>query len=150
MAEHILQRTQVVQRPINKVFDFFADPANLERITPPQLGFRILTERPISVAEGTLIDYVLRLRGVPVKWRTEISVWRPPHEFIDRQLKGPYKQWIHRHTFEDIDGSTTLMKDEIRYRLPFEPFGDLGHFLVKKELNFIFGFRHRAIAEIFG
>ncbi len=150
MAEHILQRTQVVQRPINKVFDFFADPANLERITPPQLGFRILTERPISVAEGTLIDYVLRRRGVPVKWRTEISVWRPPHEFIDRQLKGPYKQWIHRHTFEDIDGSTTLMKDEIRYRLPFEPFGDLGHFLVKKELNFIFDFRHRAIAEIFG
>ncbi len=150
MAEHILQRTQVVQRPINNVFDFFADAANLERITPPQLGFRILTERPISVAEGTLIDYVLRLRGVPVKWRTEISVWRPPHEFIDRQLKGPYKQWIHRHTFEDIDGSTTLMKDEIHYRLPFEPFGDLGHFLVKKELNFIFDFRHRAIAEIFG
>ncbi|MEJ7849455.1 MAG: SRPBCC family protein [Pyrinomonadaceae bacterium] len=95
MAEYTLERKLTLDRPIKSVFDFFADAVNLERITPPELKFHIITEQPIEIVKGTLIDYTLKMRGLPVKWRTEISVWDPPHKFGDRQLRGPYKQWIH-------------------------------------------------------
>lgn len=81
-------------------------------------------------------------------WRTEISVWNPPHEFVDRQLKGPYKQWIHRHTFKDLGDGKTQIEDEVKYRLPLEPFGDIMHFLIRRELEYIFNFRQKAVAEI--
>ena len=88
------------------------------------------------------------MRGFPVKWRTEISVWEPPHRFVDQQLRGPYKQWIHTHTFTEIDAEQTLIEDEVRYRLPLEPLGDIAHFLIRRELNYIFDYRQRAVAEI--
>ncbi len=149
MTEHILTRSLTLALPRETVFDFFADAVNLERITPPELGFNITTPQPIDIRQGSLIDYKLNMRGIPVKWRTEILVWKPPHEFVDRQLKGPYKQWIHRHTFTELAENETLIEDEVRYRLPLEPFGDLAHFIVRRELNYIFDFRQKAVAEIF-
>lgn len=149
MAEHILERTQVIKRERAEVFEFFADAANLERITPPELAFHIITAQPIAVEKGTLIDYELKLRGIPLKWKTEITEWNPPHAFVDTALKSPYKQWIHRHTFETGAPGETIMKDVVRYRLPFEPLGDIAHFYVKKELAYIFDYRYRVIEEIF-
>lgn len=148
MAEYILERELVIELPRLEVFSFFADAANLERITPPELSFHIVTQQPIAIREGTLIDYKLRMRGIPMKWRTEISVWEPPYCFVDRQLSGPYRQWIHTHTFTEIDADTTLMNDEVRYRLPLEPLGDAAHFIVRRELEYIFDFRQRAVSEI--
>jgi ligand-binding SRPBCC domain-containing protein len=148
MAEHILEREQIISRPRKQVFDFFADAENLERITPPELNFHIITSQPIDIKKGTMIDYTLKLRGIPISWKTEITQWNPPFDFVDSALKSPYKQWIHLHTFDEKDGKT-IMKDIVRYRLPFEPFGDIGHFIVKKELNYIFDYRYKIIKETF-
>jgi ligand-binding SRPBCC domain-containing protein len=148
MPEHTLKRSLTLDLPRREVFDFFADAANLERITPPELQFHIITPQPINIRKGALIDYQLKLRGLPLKWKTIISVWNPPLEFIDEALKSPYKQWIHRHTFTEIEKNKTLIEDEVKYRLPFEPFGNAAHFFVRRELNYIFDFRQRAVAEI--
>ncbi len=148
MAEHILERNQIIERPLTKVFEFFADAGNLERITPPELNFKIITPQPIDVKKAALIDYQLKLRGIPITWKTEITQWNPPHSFVDTALKSPYKQWIHLHTFEEGTNGETIMKDIVRYRLPLEPLGDLAHFYVKKELNYIFNFRQKAVTEI--
>ena len=148
MAEHILARKLVLNLPRAKVFDFYADAVNLERITPPELRFHIATAQPIDIRQGALIDYRLKLRGLPLIWKTEISVWNPPFEFVDRALKSPYKQWIHRHTFTEIEENKTLIEDEVRYRLPMEPLGDLAHFFVRRELDYIFDFRQKTVAEI--
>lgn len=134
--------------PRERVFAFFADAGNLERITPPQLNFHIVTPQPIEMRPGTLIDYRLRLRGFPITWRTEISIWEPPHRFVDRQLSGPYKQWIHTHTFTGLGPSETLIEDEVRYRLPFEPLGDAAHFIVRRELEKIFDFRQKEVGRL--
>lgn len=150
MAEHILERRQIVARPRREVFDFFADAGNLERITPPELNFHIITPQPIDIKRGALIDYQLKLRGIPITWKTEITEWNPSVSFVDTALKSPYKQWIHRHTFEDGENGETIMQDQVRYRLPFEPLGDLAHWYVKKELNYIFDYRYKVIEEIFG
>lgn len=149
MAEHKIERTQTVARPRAEVFEFFADAGNLERITPPELSFQIITPQPIEIRKGALIDYRLKLRGIPIDWKTEITEWNPPFDFIDSALKSPYKQWIHLHTFEEDAHGGTLMTDLVRYRLPFEPFGDLAHFLVRRELEFIFDFRSKVINEVF-
>jgi ligand-binding SRPBCC domain-containing protein len=145
--EHILTRELTLDLPIEKVFDFFADAGNLERITPPELNFHIVTPQPIKLKKGTLIDYKLKLRGFPVKWQTIISEWNPPFSFTDEALKSPYKQWIHRHTFTKISENETLIKDEVRYRLPFAPFGNLGHWFVRRELNYIFDFRQKKVGQ---
>jgi len=150
MSEHYLKTSLTIDRPREEVFAFFADALNLERITPPELRFHIVTPQPIEIAQGSLIDYELRMRGIPVRWRTEIAVWNPPFEFVDQQLKGPYSQWIHRHTFTEIEPTKTLIEDEVRYRLPLGPFRDLGHFFVKRELKYIFNYRQNAVAEILG
>ncbi len=105
-----LARSTWVPYPIEEVFTFFADAANLERITPPELSFRILTPMPIVLQRGTLIDYRLALFGVPFRWRTEIADWEPPHRFIDVQLAGPYRSWSHRHEFTP-EGHGTRMTD---------------------------------------
>lgn len=150
MSEHTLTRELTLDRPREEVFDFFADAGNLERITPPELKFHIVTPQPIAIQKGALIDYELRMRGIPVSWRTEISLWEPPFKFVDQQLRGPYRQWIHTHTFTDLGPGQTLIKDEVRYRLPLEPLGDIAHFLVRRELEYIFDFRQKAVEQILG
>lgn len=148
MAEHTLTRSITISRPLREVFDFFADAGNLERITPPELNFHIITPRPIEIEKGTLIDYSLKLRGLPMKWKTEISVWDPPFEFVDQQSNGPYKQWIHRHRFTELEKGKTLIDDEVRYRLPLEPLGDVVHFIVRRELDYIFDHRQKTVAKL--
>lgn len=150
MAEHILERKQIIERPREEVFEFFADALNLEEITPPELNFKIITAQPIDIKKGALIDYQLSLRGIPLTWKTEITTWKPPYEFVDTALKSPYKQWIHLHKFSVGEQNETIMEDIVRYRLPFEPLGDLAHFIVKRELNYIFDYRYKIIEEKFG
>ena len=148
MAEHILERTQIIDLPREQVFDFFADAVNLERITPPELNFHTLTPQTIDIKQGCLIDYQLKLRGIPIKWKTEITEWNPPFDFVDSALKSPYKQWIHLHKFTVGENGETIMEDIVRYRLPFEPFGDVAHWYVKRELKYIFDYRKKIVDEI--
>ena len=148
MAEHILERKQIIERPRQEVFDFFADAGNLERITPPELNFHITTPQPIDIKKGALIDYELKLRGIPIRWKTEITQWNPPFDFVDTALKSPYKQWIHLHTFEEGARGETIMRDLVRYRLPLEPLGDLFHFIVEGELRKIFDHRTKVVTEL--
>jgi len=131
--------------PIERVFDFFAEAANLEAITPAFLGFRILTEPPITMQQGLLIDYRIRLRGFPMKWRTLIRAWEPPHRFVDEQVRGPYRQWIHEHTFAEQDGGT-IVHDLVRYRV--RGGNVINRLLVSPDLLRIFRYRQRRIAEL--
>ena len=149
MAEHTLKHESTIDLPRAEVFAFFADADNLEKITPPELSFQITTPQPIEMREGALIEYRIKMSGFPMSWRTLISKWDPPYEFVDEQLAGPYKQWIHRHTFTELDKNKTLIQDEVRYKLPFEPLGDLAHFLVARQLKGIFDFREKVVAEYF-
>jgi ligand-binding SRPBCC domain-containing protein len=98
--------------------------------------------------KGAVIDYQLTLRGIPVKWRTEITKWNPPFEFVDTQIRGPYKQWIHRHTFTELDANRTLVADEVRYRLPFEPLGDIFNFLIGRDLKKVFDYREKTVSDL--
>lgn len=148
MTEHILRRELTLDLPRKTVFNFFADAGNLERITPLELKFHIITKQPVDIKKGTLIDYRLKLRGFPVKWQTIIAEWNPPNLFVDEALKSPYKQWIHRHSFTEIKKNKTLIEDEVRYRLPFEPLGDFAHWFVRRELDYIFDFRQKVVKEI--
>ena len=148
MAEHILKRELTIDLPRDEVFDFFSKAENLERITPPELNFHITTPSPIEMREGALIEYRISLHGIPLKWRTLISKWDPPNEFVDEQLSGPYKQWIHRHTFTELGPTRTLIGDEVRYRLPLEPLGDLAHFIVVRQLDGIFNHRSKVVTEL--
>lgn len=147
---HTLRREQWVARPIDEVFSFFADAGNLESITPPWLGFRILSARAPTIAEGTRIRYLLSLHGLPMYWLTEIRTWDPPHCFVDVQLSGPYRLWHHTHRFE-ARGERTIMTDVVRYRLPFGPLGRLVHMLkVRDGVNRIFDYRAERIRALFG
>ena len=139
----------VTELPLSpkEVFPFFAAPENLERITPPELRFRILTPLPMEVRQGTLIEYRLRLEGLPFKWLTEISAWDPPRSFTDRQLKGPYHTWIHSHSFEATD-TGTRMRDRVDYRLPFWPLGEVALPFVRRKVGRIFAHREKVIREI--
>ncbi len=131
--------------PRAQVFAFFSDPRNLERLTPPWLGFRILTPEPLPVGEGAVYDYALRLRGLPLRWRTLIAAWREGQGFEDLQIRGPYALWHHRHTFEDLPEGGTRMTDEVHYRLPFGLLGALALPLVKRDVARIFAWREAAL-----
>ena len=146
---HTLRREQRLPRPIDEVFAFFGDARNLEAITPPLLRFQVLTPDPIAMGPGALIRYRLRVRGMPVGWLTAIREWDPPHRFVDQQLRGPYALWHHTHTFEPDGEDATLMRDEVRYALPFGFAGELARRLfVGRDVEAIFDFRAKRIVEL--
>ena len=147
--DHVFTTEILIPRPRDEVFDFFAAAENLQRITPPELGFEITTPLPISMVVGALIEYRLRLFGVPFRWRTRISRWEPGTAFVDEQLSGPYALWVHTHTFRDAPGGT-LVGDEVRYRLPLFPFGEVGYPLVRLQVRRIFDYRARRLRELLG
>lgn len=133
--------------PLSEVFPFFADAHNLERLTPSFLRFEVLTPAPIEMRPGALIDYRLRVRGVPLRWRTEITAWEPPYRFVDQQLRGPYRAWIHEHRFEEIDGQT-VARDRVRYS---HVGGSLvNRLIVAPDVRRIFDYRARVLRELFG
>ncbi|MBS0195463.1 MAG: SRPBCC family protein [Planctomycetes bacterium] len=147
MTEHLLQTTLWLPRRPEEVFPFFSDALNLEAITPPWLHFKVLTPAPIQMAKGTLIDYKLRLRGMPIRWRTLISAWEPPFMFVDEQLKGPYNKWHHTHTFEAKDGGT-LCTDKVVYAAPG---GRPVHSLfVRPQIEKIFEYRQEQLLKLLG
>ncbi|MFP4282581.1 MAG: SRPBCC family protein, partial [Opitutales bacterium] len=140
---HSLRTELKLAHDIETVFEFFSRAENLEAITPDALGFRILTPLPIAMGEDTIIDYRIRLHGLPMRWRTLIAVWNPPHQFVDEQIKGPYKTWIHRHSFRRTEDGGTLMTDLVRYELPFTPLGDLAYPFIQRQVKQIFAHRNR-------
>ena len=148
-AVHQLERKQFVPRPRDEVFAFFAEARNLETLTPAFLNFRILTPLPLAMHGGTLIDYQIRLSGIPMRWRTRIETFEPPVRFVDVQLSGPYRYWHHAHEFQDAPGGTWVI-DRVTYALPFGILGKLAHWLfVRRALERIFEFRQQRLAEIF-
>ncbi len=148
MKVRTLRRSQRLRGRPEAVFAFFADARNLEAITPPLLRFRVVTPAPIEMRVGTLIQYRLRLRGIPVNWLTTIQAWAPPHRFVDVQLRGPYALWHHAHDLADDGAGGTIMRDTVRYAIGFGPLGALAHRLVvRRDLEAIFAFRHAAVAR---
>jgi ligand-binding SRPBCC domain-containing protein len=129
------------------VFSFFADPANLDSITPTWLNFRMVTPGSIEMRVGTLLDYRLRIRGFPVRWRSRITAWEPPCRFVDEQIRGPYRLWIHEHNFEPRDEGT-LVRDHIRYAVPFDWI--LHEFVVRPDVERIFAYRAERLRRRFG
>lgn len=145
-GDDVFEAEQYLSEPLEQVFSFFAEAKNLEKITPDFLNFKILSVSDPAIRSGTLIDYRLKIHGVPVRWRTQIEAWRPPFEFSDVQLKGPYQKWHHTHRFEAM-GSGTLMVDQVRYRLPAGYLGWLGgHALVRRDVNQIFAYRKKTMS----
>lgn len=148
-GEELMYCEQFVPVEISKVFPFFADAYNLEAITPPQLNFHIEKMSTEQIQKGTLIDYRLKIHGVPAKWRTLISAWQENELFVDEQLKGPYQQWHHTHEFKAL-GAGTVLIDRVRYRLPM---GFIGFFFasyfVRKDVVKIFNFRKQFVSDQF-
>jgi ligand-binding SRPBCC domain-containing protein len=128
------------------VFRFFSDAGNLQQITPPWLHFRILTPTPAPVTRGTLIDYRLRLHGIPLRWQSEITSWDPPNRFVDEQRRGPYRRWVHTHEFVDERGGTKV-RDLVEYGLPFPL---VSARFVRRDIEKIFAYRSQVLAERFG
>jgi ligand-binding SRPBCC domain-containing protein len=142
-----LQSSVRLEAPLADVFPFFADARNLEALTPPFLRFEILSAGPVEMRVGAFIDYRLRVHGLPLRWRSEITAWDPPHLFVDEQRRGPYRLWRHTHRFA-ADGEATLVEDDVEYAV----WGGalVGRLLVKRDLDRIFAFRRAALLRRFG
>ncbi|MBV9193337.1 MAG: SRPBCC family protein [Solirubrobacterales bacterium] len=147
MTVHVLEREQVVRAPLDRVFAFFSEARNLERITPPWLRFEVLAPEPVQMRVGTTIGYRLRLHGAPLRWLTLIESWEPGVMFADRQLHGPYRLWHHTHAFAaHPDG--TLVRDRVRYELPLGRLGAIAHrAFVARDLTRVFDYRRRAVTR---
>ena len=142
-----LDTTTRISAPLDEVWPFFSNARNLERLTPKFLKFEVLTPDPVEMAVGTRIDYKLRIRGLPIRWQSEITAWEPQHRFVDEQRRGPYRAWIHEHTFES-DGDTTMARDFVQYD---HVGGRLANrIMVGPDVRRIFAYREMALQEIFG
>ena len=151
MREELFLAVQDLPAPRDQVFAFFSDPANLEALTPPWLAFEVLTPAPLPRGEGAVFDYRIRVRGLPIRWRTLIESFVPGERFVDRQIAGPYALWHHTHRFEDRPGGGTRMTDQVRYRLGWGPLGRLVAALwVRRDVERIFAYRRKILAERFG
>jgi hypothetical protein len=145
---HRLEREQLVRAPREEVFEFFSHARNLEALTPPWLRFEVLTPEPIQMRRGTVLDYRLKLHGLPLRWSSRIEEWEPGRRFVDRQLRGPYVLWRHLHEFEAVSGGT-LVRDRVDYALALGPLGELAHAaFVGRDLERIFDFRREQIAQL--
>lgn len=142
--DHELHTRLELPLKIEEVFAFFADAGNLQLITPPELDFEILTRLPVDMRRGTLLEYRLRLFGIPFRWRTRIAAWDPPHGFVDVQLNGPYDVWHHTHVFV-ATAAGTVIDDHVRYRLPLSPLGEVAYPVVRRQLAHIFSYRQDAV-----
>jgi ligand-binding SRPBCC domain-containing protein len=146
---HVLERSQRVELPARQAFDFYVDAHNLEPMTPPWLHFEVTTPGEPILRRGTLLDYKLRLHGVPVRWQTLIETWEPPLRFVDVQAKGPYSLWEHTHLFEKDGDAATIVRDRVRYEIPLGPLGALAHRLfVRRDLKRIFDYRAGAAERL--
>jgi len=145
--DHLLETADELPLSLQRVFAFFSDATNLERITPSALQFEITSPQPIQIQRGTLIDYRLKLFDIPFAWRSEITEWNPPHSFVDEQRRGPYASWVHRHTFEATARGTRIL-DQVTYRLPLSPLGDIAFPFVAWQLRQIFAFRQAVVRRI--
>jgi ligand-binding SRPBCC domain-containing protein len=146
---NVLSRSQKIPASLDEVFGFFSDPRNLARITPPWLRFRIHGEPPSALEAGSRIEYRIVWTVAPLRWVTRIVLWDPPRCFVDVQERGPYRKWVHTHTFTPTEGGVR-MDDRVDYALPLGPLGRLVHALgVRRQLEAIFEFRRAAIEEIF-
>jgi len=150
MRVRTLSREIIVPAPLEEVFEFFSKAQNLEKLTPPSLRFEILTPMPIELMQGSLIEYRLRLFGIPFRWLTEITVWEPGVRFVDIQRKGPYLLWEHEHSFLPADGGGTVVRDNLRYAVPgwfLEPM--ISRLFVQRQVERIFDFRGQQVRSIF-
>jgi ligand-binding SRPBCC domain-containing protein len=147
MHTYLLEREQWMPKPIDVVFSFFSRPENLQLITPPWLDFQMV-ESPEALSSGSLIRYRLRWHGLPVRWTTEISQWNPPHEFVDREVKGPYALWNHEHCFALQNGGT-IMRDRVTYALPLGLLGRVAIGIVRGDVEKIFDFRAEMMRRLF-
>ena len=149
MTPHILTRKTIIKKEIDELFEFFSKAENLNKLTPPELGFKITTKLPIEMKKGTIIDYRIKLNGIPFNWRTEITKWDPPFLFEDIQAKGPYKLWVHEHRFQKKD-KTTEMTDTVKYLSPGGIFEFIPHnLIVKRKVESIFDYREKIFNELF-
>jgi ligand-binding SRPBCC domain-containing protein len=148
----VVHTEQVFPKTPDEIFPFFSDAHNLEKITPGFLRFNVLTPRPIDMKSGTIIDYKLKVRGVPIRWRTRIESFDPPRMFVDNQIKGPYQRWHHTHTFQPTpDGKGTIAKDRVEYEPPGWFLKPVINFLfVQRDVKAIFEHRGKVLAEMFG
>ena len=146
---YYFKQKMIIKKPLSEVFNFFSDARNLQEITPPQLDFKILTDVPLTMKENAIINFRIKIFGLPFNWKSKITNWTPPRAFTDKQQKGPYRQWIHNHIFEETEHGV-LMTDEVFYNLsPFIPRSWVNKLFVRPQITKIFQYRYKMLNKIF-